>query len=40
MRIADDRGGLVRAPEILFTAAEIGLDSFGINLPNPTLLGA
>jgi 2-octaprenyl-6-methoxyphenol hydroxylase len=40
VRIADDRGGLVRAPEILFRAAEIGLASFGANLPNPALLGA
>src|SRR5262245_17775594 len=28
LRIADDRGGLVRAPEVLFRAAEIGLPSF------------
>jgi 2-octaprenyl-6-methoxyphenol hydroxylase len=40
VRIADDRGGLLRAPEILFRAAEIGLASFGANLPNPALLGA
>jgi 2-octaprenyl-6-methoxyphenol hydroxylase len=40
VRIADDRGGLIRAPEVLFTAAEIGLDSFGVNLPNPALLAA
>jgi 2-octaprenyl-6-methoxyphenol hydroxylase len=40
VRIADDRGGLIRAPEVLFTAAEIGLDNFGVNLPNPALLAA
>jgi 2-octaprenyl-6-methoxyphenol hydroxylase len=40
LRIADDRGGLVRAPEMLFRAAEIGLASFGVNLPNPALLAA
>jgi 2-octaprenyl-6-methoxyphenol hydroxylase len=40
VRIADDRGGLLRAPEMEFTAAEIGLASFGVNLPNPMLLGA
>lgn len=40
LRIADDRGGLVRAPEMLFRAAEIGLASFGVNLPNPVLLAA
>jgi 2-octaprenyl-6-methoxyphenol hydroxylase len=40
VRIADDRGGLIRAPEVLFTAAEIGLDSFGANLPNVALNAA
>jgi 2-octaprenyl-6-methoxyphenol hydroxylase len=40
VRIADDRGGLLRAPEILFRASEIGLTSFGANLPNPALVGA
>ena len=40
LRIADDRGRLVRAPEMLFRAAEIGLESFGVNLPNPALLAA
>ena len=40
VRIADDRGGLVRAPEMLFTAAEIGLDRLGVNVPNPALLAA
>jgi 2-octaprenyl-6-methoxyphenol hydroxylase len=40
VRIADDRGGLVRAPEMLFTAAEIGLTHLGVNVPNPPLLAA
>jgi 2-octaprenyl-6-methoxyphenol hydroxylase len=40
IRMADDRQGLIRAPELLFTAAEIGLESFGANLPNPALLDA
>jgi 2-octaprenyl-6-methoxyphenol hydroxylase len=40
IRIADDRGGLIRAPEILFRASELGLDSFGANIANPVLLGA
>jgi 2-octaprenyl-6-methoxyphenol hydroxylase len=40
VRIADDRGGLIRAPEILFRASELGLDSFGANIANPVLLGA
>jgi 2-octaprenyl-6-methoxyphenol hydroxylase len=39
VRIADDRRTLIRAPEVLFRAAEIGLASFGANLPNPALLG-
>src|SRR5688500_1156998 len=37
LRIADDRGTLIRAPEMLFRAAEIGLESFGVNVPNPAL---
>jgi 2-octaprenyl-6-methoxyphenol hydroxylase len=40
IRMADDRQGLIRAPELLFQAAEIGLDSLGANLPNPALLDA
>src|SRR5262245_3071321 len=40
LRIADDRGGLIRAPEMLFRASEIGLASFGVNIPNPVLLAA
>jgi 2-octaprenyl-6-methoxyphenol hydroxylase len=40
LRIADDRGRPIRAPEMLFRADEIGLPSFGINVPNPALLAA
>src|SRR5262249_25668454 len=40
IRMADDRQGLIRAPQLLFTAAEIGLGSFGANLPPPALLDA
>jgi len=40
VRIADDRGGLMRAPEVLFRASELGLDSFGANIANPVLLAA
>lgn len=38
IRIIDDTGGLIRAPEVLFTAAEIGLESFGWNVPNRALV--
>src|SRR5690348_8305774 len=31
IRIVDDTARLVRAPEVLFTAAEIGLEAFGYN---------
>ncbi len=37
IRIVDASARLIRAPEILFDAAEIGLDAFGYNLPNRTL---
>ena len=40
MRIVDDTARLVRAPEITFEAAEIGLDAFGYNMENRHLLGA
>jgi 2-octaprenyl-6-methoxyphenol hydroxylase len=40
MRIIDDTGRLLRAPEIKFAAAEIGLDAFGYNLQNRHLLAA
>ena len=38
VRIADDRSGLIRAPELLFRASELGLESFGANIANPILL--
>jgi 2-octaprenyl-6-methoxyphenol hydroxylase len=40
IRIVDDRGGLLRAPEVVFRAEELGLSSFGANVPNPALLAA
>lgn len=40
VRIADDREAIVRAPEAVFDARELGLESFGANIPNPMLLAA
>jgi 2-octaprenyl-6-methoxyphenol hydroxylase len=40
MRIVDDTGRLLRAPEITFDAGEIGLDAFGYNMQNTGLLTA
>lgn len=40
IRIIDDMGGLLRAPEVLFTAADVGLDVFGFNIPNAVLTRA
>lgn len=37
IRIVDDRGGLLRAPEMVFSASEIGLQTFGYNVPNRAL---
>ena len=37
IRIVDDTGGLLRAPELVFTAGEVGLDAFGWNVPNSAL---
>jgi 2-octaprenyl-6-methoxyphenol hydroxylase len=37
VRIIDDRGGLVRAPEVLFAASEIGAEVLGANIPNAAL---
>jgi 2-octaprenyl-6-methoxyphenol hydroxylase len=39
IRIADATSRLIRAPEIVFDAAEIGLDAFGYNIPNGMLTG-
>jgi len=40
MRIVDDTARLVRAPEVTFAAAEIGLDAFGYNIENRFLVAA
>ena len=40
VRIADDLAGLLRSPEVVFRASEIGLTEFGANIPNPTLHAA
>jgi 2-octaprenyl-6-methoxyphenol hydroxylase len=40
VRIVDDRGGLLRAPEVLFKARELGLPSFGANVANAALNAA
>lgn len=40
LRLIDDTGRLLRAPEIAFTAAEIGLDAFGYNIENRRLVAA
>jgi 2-octaprenyl-6-methoxyphenol hydroxylase len=40
MRLVDDTGRLVRAPEVLFSCHEIGLDAFGRNLENRALVTA
>src|SRR5262249_40534790 len=34
IRIVDDTKRLIRAPEVTFTAAEIGLEAFGYNIEN------
>ena len=40
IRIVDDRGDLLRAPEVLFQASELGLADFGANIPNAALVAA
>ncbi len=40
MRLVDDTGRLIRAPEVSFKAQEIGRDSFGGNIENRKLMGA
>jgi 2-octaprenyl-6-methoxyphenol hydroxylase len=40
IRIIDDTGALLRAPEVVFTAAEVGLDVFGANVPNQALVAS
>src|ERR1700739_737592 len=38
MRLVDDTGRLIRAPEVRFSCDEIGLDVFGYNIENRLLL--
>lgn len=40
MRLVDDTGRLIRAPEVRFDASEIGLDAFGYNIANRDLMEA
>jgi 2-octaprenyl-6-methoxyphenol hydroxylase len=40
IRLVDDTQRLIRAPEVLFSAAEIGLDAFGYNIENRHLMAA
>jgi 2-octaprenyl-6-methoxyphenol hydroxylase len=38
MRLVDDTGRLIRAPEVRFSSDEIGLDQFGYNIDNRSLI--
>jgi 2-octaprenyl-6-methoxyphenol hydroxylase len=40
MRLVDDTGRLIRAPEVRFSSEEIGLEAFGHNIENRTLMAA
>src|SRR5438445_5053385 len=40
MRLVDDTGRLIRAPEVRFSAEEIGLEQFGYNIDNHSLIAA
>jgi 2-octaprenyl-6-methoxyphenol hydroxylase len=40
MRLVDDTGRLIRAPEVRFSSGEIGLDQFGYNIENLALTAA
>jgi 2-octaprenyl-6-methoxyphenol hydroxylase len=40
IRMVDDTRRLIRAPEVCFDAAEIGLDAFGYNIENRHLIAA
>jgi 2-octaprenyl-6-methoxyphenol hydroxylase len=40
MRLVDDTGRLIRAPEVKFSCDEIGLDAFGYNIENRALIAA
>src|ERR1700740_3593047 len=38
MRLVDDTGRLIRAPEVRFSCEEVGLDAFGYNIENRALI--
>src|SRR3954469_8331432 len=38
MRLVDDTGRLIRAPEVRFSAQEVALDAFGYNIENRALM--
>ena len=40
MRLVDDTGRLIRAPEVRFSSDEIGLEQFGFNIENRSLIAA
>ncbi|WP_407174497.1 UbiH/UbiF family hydroxylase [Bradyrhizobium sp. STM 3562] len=40
MRLVDDTARLIRAPEVCFSAGEIGLEAFGYNIENRVLVAA
>jgi 2-octaprenyl-6-methoxyphenol hydroxylase len=40
MRLVDDTGRLIRAPEVRFASDEIGLEAFGYNIENRVLVAA
>ena len=40
MRLVDDTGRLIRAPEVRFSSDEIGLEQFGYNIDNRSLMVA
>ena len=40
LRIVDDTGRLLRAPEVCFTSEDVGLDAFGYNIENRRLVAA
>jgi 2-octaprenyl-6-methoxyphenol hydroxylase len=40
IRIIDTSDGVLRGPEIEFAASELGLEAFGYNIPNSTLVDA
>ena len=40
MRLVDDTGRMIRAPEVRFSSQEIGLDQFGYNIQNHALMAA